>query len=247
MATTPNYGWVTPAPTDFVTDLPADFEIFADAVDASFAADEGDLLVGGTSNIFEPLPIGAAGTVLTSDGDTAEWVAPTAIVPSFSLLNAGGTALTGASTITVSGISGVNFLMILINGLQATSASQLVTIRFNADTGNNYTHLGPVYNSASTYAAANLSRAGDFDTDKLRCATTSTNTASSMDIGMFVQGANTAGVKIVQTSAGAQANTGTGHTMSVRNGYYKGTSTISSVSVLTDSNFTGGTMYVYGA
>jgi hypothetical protein len=75
MATTPNYGWVTPAPTDFVTDLPADFEIFADAVDASFAADEGDLLVGGTSNIFEALPIGAAGTVLTSDGDTASWVA----------------------------------------------------------------------------------------------------------------------------------------------------------------------------
>jgi hypothetical protein len=76
MATTPNYGWVTAAPTDFVTDLPADFEIFADAVDASFAADEGDLLVGGTSNIFEALPIGAAGTVLTSDGDTAAWVAP---------------------------------------------------------------------------------------------------------------------------------------------------------------------------
>jgi hypothetical protein len=34
MATTPNYGWVMPDPTDFVTDLPADFEIFGDAVDA---------------------------------------------------------------------------------------------------------------------------------------------------------------------------------------------------------------------
>jgi hypothetical protein len=35
MATTPNYSWVMPAPTDFVTDLPADFEIFGDAVDAT--------------------------------------------------------------------------------------------------------------------------------------------------------------------------------------------------------------------
>lgn len=35
MATTPFYGWVTPAPTNFVTNLPADFETFADAVDAS--------------------------------------------------------------------------------------------------------------------------------------------------------------------------------------------------------------------
>ncbi len=45
MATTPNYGWVTPAPTDFVTDLPADFETFADAVDADLAG-----LLGGTTN-----------------------------------------------------------------------------------------------------------------------------------------------------------------------------------------------------
>ena len=35
MATTPVYGWVTPAPTNFVTNLPADFETFADAVDAT--------------------------------------------------------------------------------------------------------------------------------------------------------------------------------------------------------------------
>jgi hypothetical protein len=35
MAITPIYGWVTPTPTSFVTQLPADFETFADAVDAT--------------------------------------------------------------------------------------------------------------------------------------------------------------------------------------------------------------------
>jgi hypothetical protein len=44
MAITPSYGWVTPSPTDFVTDLPADFEVFADAVDADLAG-----LLGGTT------------------------------------------------------------------------------------------------------------------------------------------------------------------------------------------------------
>lgn len=53
MATTPNYGWVTPAPTDFVVDLPADFETFADAVDADLAG-----LLGGTT-----------GQVLTKDSN----------------------------------------------------------------------------------------------------------------------------------------------------------------------------------
>lgn len=33
MGTTPQYGWVFPDPTDLVKDLPADFELFADAVD----------------------------------------------------------------------------------------------------------------------------------------------------------------------------------------------------------------------
>jgi hypothetical protein len=41
MATTPNYSWVMPDPTDFVTDLPADFEVFGDAVDSTvYAIDE---------------------------------------------------------------------------------------------------------------------------------------------------------------------------------------------------------------
>jgi hypothetical protein len=41
---TSNFGWQMPTPTDLVTDLPADFEVFGQAVDSSMA----DLL-GGTS------------------------------------------------------------------------------------------------------------------------------------------------------------------------------------------------------
>jgi hypothetical protein len=77
MATTTNYGWTTPDDTDLVKDGAAAIRTLGTSIDTSFAADEGDLLVGGTNDIFEALPIGAAGTVLTSDGDTAEWVAPT--------------------------------------------------------------------------------------------------------------------------------------------------------------------------
>jgi hypothetical protein len=76
MATTTNYGWTTPDDTDLVKDGAAAIRTLGTSIDTSFAADEGDLLIGGTSDIFEALPIGAAGTVLTSDGDTAEWVAP---------------------------------------------------------------------------------------------------------------------------------------------------------------------------
>ena len=86
MATTPNYGWVTPAPTDFVTDLPADFEIFADAVDDTLhdlnpETTEGDLAyLSATADVKTRLGIGTAGQVLkVNSGATApEWGSVTA-------------------------------------------------------------------------------------------------------------------------------------------------------------------------
>jgi len=45
---TSNFGWQMPTPTDLVTDLPADFEVFGQAVDTSMA----DLLGGTTGQIL---------------------------------------------------------------------------------------------------------------------------------------------------------------------------------------------------
>jgi hypothetical protein len=76
MATTTNYNWATPDDTDLVKDGASAIRTLGSSIDTSFAADQGDLLLGGTTDIFEPLAIGAAATVLTSDGTTASWVAP---------------------------------------------------------------------------------------------------------------------------------------------------------------------------
>jgi hypothetical protein len=45
---TSNFGWQMPTPTDLVTDLPADFEVFGQAVDTSMA----DLKGGTTGQIL---------------------------------------------------------------------------------------------------------------------------------------------------------------------------------------------------
>jgi hypothetical protein len=78
MATTTNYSWTTPDDTDLVKDGASAIRTLGSAIDTSFAADQGDLLLGGTSDIFEPLAIGAADTVLTSNGTTASWAAAAA-------------------------------------------------------------------------------------------------------------------------------------------------------------------------
>jgi hypothetical protein len=68
MATTTNYSWTTPDDTDLVKDGAAAIRTLGSSIDTSFVAMQGDLLLGGTSDIFEPLAIGTLPTVLTSDG-----------------------------------------------------------------------------------------------------------------------------------------------------------------------------------
>jgi hypothetical protein len=46
---TSNFGWQMPTPTDLVTNLPADFEVFGQAVDSDFA----DLLGGTTGQVLK--------------------------------------------------------------------------------------------------------------------------------------------------------------------------------------------------
>ena len=65
---TTNYGFVMPSPTDLVTDLPADFDVFGQAVDTSLAQ-----LKGGTT-----------GQVLSKTSNTNmafTWVTPTDQTP----------------------------------------------------------------------------------------------------------------------------------------------------------------------
>ena len=62
---TSNFGWQMPTPTDLVTDLPADFEVFGQAVDTDFV----DLLGGTTGQVLSKTS--------ATDLDFT-WVSPTA-------------------------------------------------------------------------------------------------------------------------------------------------------------------------
>lgn len=167
MATTTNYSWTTPDDTDLVKDGAAAIRTLGSSIDTSFAADEGDLLVGGISDIFEPLAIGAASTVLTSDGTTASWATPSA---------GGMTLLTtitasAASAISFTSIPGTftNLLLTWEKCFSSVSDTDFWSIRFNNDTTANRhyqngvgTNGGGVITSAfvgTTFGDTNLNSA----------------------------------------------------------------------------------------
>jgi hypothetical protein len=263
MATTTNYSWSTPDDTALVKDGAAAIRSLGTAIDSTVFTNagaainktivdaKGDLIVATAADTVSRLAVGGTnGHVLTVDSAQATGLKYAAITldQNWSLLNAGGTALTGAATVTVSGISGKNAIMVLID--QASSATQgsIMRVRFNGDTGSNYLSYGFKILLSNAYNGANFNMNRQDDTG-VRFATMN-NIAGGLTSGyVLLQGCNSAGVKPFQSAGGGENTGGAGDNtqqLITSNGVYTGSSTISSVSVFSSTgNLDNGTVYVY--
>jgi hypothetical protein len=170
------------------------------------------------------------------------WVAisGSASAASYSLINSGGTSLSGSST-TVSGISGMSSLQILVRNGSLSGGGGEIRIRFNTDTGANYNTAGALFEVATIFPNDRTSLTNGFEGGVVANAT------NTFSIGIAVEGANSTGFKAVDITAAAPGNTATNYSF-MSKGIYVGTSTISSVTIATLSNsFDAGTIYVYGS
>ena len=205
----------------------------ATAIDA-----KGDLVAGTGADAFSRLGVGANDTVLTADSGQAtglKWATPAAgWTPDLTLINSGGTALSGSSTVTVSGISGKNSLYIFATGVSSDTAGAIFTLRLNADSGSNY-RLAGLQIGGSTFETAATA---------FKVATQGTAAGNEAMFQALIIGTNSTGQKVI--TAGSRAN-GTSSNAFSYVGSYFGSSAISSVSILTDSgSFDAGTIYIYG-
>ena len=161
---TTNYGFVMPTSTDLVTDLPADFDVFGQAVDNQMLTNanaaiaktivdaKGDIIAATAADTVSRLAVGANDTVLTADSTAAtglKWAAPAA-GGGMTLLAT--STLTGAS-VTVSSISqDYKHLLVLLKGVY-TSAGENMCFRLNGDTGSLYS-WGQIRNVGTTVSGA---------------------------------------------------------------------------------------------
>jgi hypothetical protein len=194
------------------------------------------------------IAIGTAGQVLqVNSGATApEWAAAPAAGANWSLLNTGGTALTGAQTITISGISGKDKILVLFAGASSVNASDYIGLRLNTDTAANYIQRGGTVKGDSTYSAGIV---GTFDVAGatfIYVGEMSNNAGSNLQGYVDLSGCNSAGVKAFTLSGGCSASGGTGHRFITGGGIYDSSSVITSVSAFSNSsNFDAGTIFVY--
>jgi len=261
MATTTNYGWTTPDDTALVKDGAAAIRTLGTSIDTTtynnsllpiaktIVDAKGDIIAATAADTVARLAVGANDTVLTADSTAAtglKWAAPAVSGDSWTLLNAGGTALTGASTITVSGISSKNQLFIVFGGASSANTSISFNMRFNADSTAVYSQFGSSISPEASYAPSIFSQVNSTGANSYSLASTGPSASAAISGYVRVSGANTTAVKTILSAVGQNHDGQYNGTFGTRGGIYAGTSTISSVSIIsTAGNFDAGTIYVY--
>jgi hypothetical protein len=260
MATTTNYSFPTPDDTALVKDgasairslgTAVDTQMFTNAgaaINKTIVDAKGDLIAATAADTVARLAIGANATVLTADSTEAtgmKWATPAGGAVTFTLLNSGGTALSGSSTVTVSGLSGYDILKVLVVGARVGVDSGL-NFRINTDSTSKYNQVGQQLASLNSYDISQFT------------LTSQAPDASTLATGLYFGDANRTGsgvftIEAANSTAGVKPFNlffGTGaHAYAERywsNGFYSGTSVVSSISVLGSANFNAGTVYVYG-
>ena len=261
MAVTTNYSWSTPDDTALVKDGAAAIRSLGTAIDTTVFNNagaaiaktivdaKGDIIAATAADTVSRLAVGANDTVLTADSTTAtglKWATPSGGGSSFTLLNTGGTALTGAATVTVSGISAINKLMVRLSSASSVNDGDSIGIRLNTDTGSNYYATQNRIVATSSYSSSNIQASGPGASDVVYLGVMSFQ-GSGVSGGMYIDGCNTTNLKIFSYVGGANQS-GNGQTQYSGMGHYTGSSVISSVSVFSSSgNFDGGTVFIYGS
>lgn len=209
-----------------------------------------DILTATAAGTPARLGVGANGTVLKANSATAtglEWGAASAD-ETWSLLNAGGTLLTGAATITVSGISGKTRIFVAVTECSTANASSQIQLRINADSTTKYNSYGSVFIKPATYSAGSIYGGLSENSSNFNIGTMASSISTGkLSASILLSNCNSTSYKIAQFTGGAH-ETGTGGYMEIAQGFYTGTSTVSSISLISNSgNFDEGKIYVYAA
>jgi hypothetical protein len=208
----------------------------ATAIDA-----KADLVVGTGADTFSVLAVGANGTVLTAASGEATGLQWAAAASGGGMTLLSTTSLTGSS-VTVSTIDQtyVDLVGVIIDVYQAANTGR-TTIRLNGDTASNYA-FGGVRITGNTVAADESGA----DTSMIishRSTTANTDlqkTAAYFTLPRYTSSHNKSFFNSCWTSTGENG------CFLTSAGVYDDTTAISSITILTNSTFSGGTFYLYG-
>jgi hypothetical protein len=237
-AKAPSSTAVTLTGTQTLTNKTLTNPVIASVVNNTLTSTTGDMIYASAANTPARLGIGSSAQVLTVSGGIPSWATPSS--GGMTLINSGGTTLTGAS-VTISSIPATyNDLRIIVRNFRPATDGSALVFRMNGDATSSR-HLTRVQMQEDAVG---------FNTEYITITRAADNgTSNGLTATTIFDYANTSTWKICQTHASITTNqtTTTVNNVSVSHGYYNQTGAISSLEFRCDSgNFTSGTVFVYG-
>jgi len=245
MATTTNYGWTTPDDTALVKDGASAIRTLGSSVDTTTKALNPSTTLGdieyrsSTANTNTRLGIGTSGQVLSVSGGVPAWTTPSG--GSMTLIST--TALTGASTITISSIPTTGYKdlrLVLVNAKMTNDGTQIRCRPNNVSTAGNY------LTATTLLSGTGGSSAGD-DTLMYLHTYLDNTVAENLCVLQIYNYAETTRKIMQLQSVGVDAATNGNFSYLFSTIFGISTTPISSITLIsTGGNFNGGNAYVYG-
>jgi hypothetical protein len=257
---TTNYSFAMPTNTDLVKDLPADFEIFGQAVDTQMKTNadaaiaktivdaKGDLIVATAADTVSRLASsGVNNDVLTVDTSTAtglKWAAAAGGAGNLAQIASG--TLSGATGATLTGLTSYSELIFKVDGVTWGSGNSQFLLRLNSNSTSNYAYFGWGVNSGPNFYPAAFNN-GD---TCFRFNKNNNQANADTDNNYFIKLTNckTTGFTDVSILSSYDNSSGTA-TLETYKGVFKVSAAISSIDLLISAgySFTAGAYVLWGA
>jgi hypothetical protein len=209
----------------------------------------GDTIYSSSGSTPARLGIGTTGQLLTVAGGVPTWATPSSPSSNFTLLNSGGTTLSGSST-SITGISGKSNLRILVDNAQLSANYTWLYFTINNDTTNaNYLTVGSYIYPGASYSAGIFQIFDSFlGHPGIPFGKSTSSGTPYLSGGATISGGNSSGYKVAQTNGASAAASGNANAGVGTQSYYTGSSTISSIQIrVSGGTMSGGTVYILGS
>ena len=217
------------------------YDLANGAVAKSIVDAKGDLIAATAADTVSRLEVGANDTVLTADSSTAtglKWATPSS--GGLTLLNTGGTTLSGSSTSISITTTGYKYLQVFMENIYAAASGNQMTMRINGDTGSNYA-FGIIRVAAGSVSGISNTTASDL---AYLIPEVTTSTTEQLKGGVSIQINDPAGTDNHQVFWNGYS----GGTSVSGSGVYNASAAITAISfgMGGGTTFSGGTVFVYG-
>jgi hypothetical protein len=217
----------------------------SNAIQNAIVDAKGDLIAATAADTPARLAVGTNGQVLTADSTAATGLAwNTPVTGGMTLLNSGGTTLSGASTSISVTVTGYTSLTIYIKDAYASVDDVTATMRINGDSGSNYASNIIRYEGNSVSGVQNSATTSIGNIFQQLPSTNTVLYKGNAKIDIF-QPTATDNFGIIWQGMSAKNSGVTASIVGTAN--YNASAAITAVSFFPSSgNWSGGTVYVYG-